>query len=54
LNTREFPASSNAYDSLAEAYSKAGKKDRAIEAYTKAIELDPNNLNSRKMLRGLE
>ena len=54
LNTREFPASSNAYDSLGEAYSKAGKKDRAIEAYTKAIELDPNNLNSRKMLRRLE
>jgi tetratricopeptide (TPR) repeat protein len=54
LNTREFPASSNAYDSLGEAYSKAGKKERAIEAYTKAIELDPNNLNSLKMLRGLE
>jgi tetratricopeptide (TPR) repeat protein len=54
LNTREFPAFSNAYDSLGEAYSKAGKKDRAIEAYTKAIELDPNNWNSRKMLRRLE
>lgn len=54
LNTRQFPASSNAYDSLGEAYSRAGEKSRAIEAYTKAIELDPENLNSRKMLRRLE
>lgn len=54
LNTREFPASSNAYDSLGEAYAKAGQKDRAIQAYTKALELDPNNLNSQKMLRSLK
>jgi CubicO group peptidase (beta-lactamase class C family) len=53
LNTREFPASSNAYDSLGEAYSTLGRKDRAIQAYSKALELDPNNLNSRKMLRSL-
>ena len=54
LNTREFPASSNAYDSLGEAYAKAGQKDRAIQAYSKALELDPNNLNSQKMLRSLK
>ena len=54
LNTREFPASSNAYDSLGEAYAKIGEKDRAIQAYTKALELDPNNLNSQKMLRSLK
>jgi CubicO group peptidase (beta-lactamase class C family) len=54
LNTREFPASSNAYDSLGEAYAKAGHKDRAIRAYTKALELDPNNLNSQRMLRTLQ
>jgi tetratricopeptide (TPR) repeat protein len=39
LNTREFPVSSNAYDSLGEAYAKAGQNDRAIQAYTKALEL---------------
>jgi tetratricopeptide (TPR) repeat protein len=54
LNTREFPASSNAYDSLGEAYAKVGQKDRAIQAYTKALELDPNNLNCQKMLRSLK
>jgi len=53
LNVREFPASSNAHDSLGEAYAKTGRKDRAIQAYSRALELDPNNLNSQKMLRGL-
>ena len=54
LNTMEFPTSSNTYDSLGEAYSKIGQKERAIQAYTKAVELDPNNLNSRRMLRKLK
>ena len=53
LNVKEFPRSSNARDSLGEAYTKVGQKDRAIQAYTKALELDPNNLNSLKMLENL-
>ncbi|MBI4327954.1 MAG: serine hydrolase [Chloroflexi bacterium] len=54
LNTRAFPASSNAWDSLGEAYTKAGQKDRAVQAYTKALKFDPTNVNSQKMLRSLK
>ena len=41
LNTELFPESANAYDSLAEAYWKAGQTDAAIPLYEKAIALDP-------------
>jgi CubicO group peptidase (beta-lactamase class C family) len=54
LNTAQYPSSSNAFDSLAEAYQKAGKKDLAIKAYQRAVELDKNNLHARNMLRKLE
>jgi len=53
LNTERFPSSSNAFDSLGEALAKAGKRDEAVRAYTRAIELDANNLNARTMLRQL-
>lgn len=54
LNAREFSSSSNVYDSLGEAYSNVGQKDRAIQAYTKAVELDPKNLNAQRMLGRLK
>lgn len=54
LNTAQYPTSSNAFDSLGEAYQKSGKKVLAIRNYRKAIELDPSNLNARNMLRKLE
>jgi tetratricopeptide (TPR) repeat protein len=41
LNTSLFPESANAWDSLAEAYWKAGDTTKAKELYNKAIELDP-------------
>ena len=41
MNKNLFPKSANAWDSLAEGYLKAGKKDLAIKYYNKAIELDP-------------
>ena len=40
-NATLFPKSGNAYDSLGEALEKAGKKDEAITAYRKAVELLP-------------
>jgi Tfp pilus assembly protein PilF len=49
-----FPASFNTYDSLAEAYMLAGKKDLAIENYKKSIALNPNNSNGIKMLEKLQ
>jgi CubicO group peptidase (beta-lactamase class C family) len=54
LNTVRYPASSNAFDSLGEAYHRGGKKDLAIKAYRKAVELDPGNVNARNMLRRIE
>ena len=52
-NVQEFPQSSNAYDSLAEAYMKAGQKDLAIANYEKSLQLDPKNQNAVEMLKKL-
>ncbi|MCB0550388.1 MAG: tetratricopeptide repeat protein [Phaeodactylibacter sp.] len=52
--TKLFPESANAWDSLAEANWKAGNTERAIEYYTKAIEMDPDGSigeNARAMLK---
>ena len=49
----EYPESANAYDSLGEAYMKAGDSERAIENYRKSLELDPNSDNAKKTLAQL-
>ena len=57
LNTRLYPKSANTWDSLAEAYWKSGKTDKAIEFYNKAIEIDPNGVtgeNARNMLQQIK
>src|SRR5690242_20897176 len=57
LNTKLFPNSANVWDSYAEANWKAGKTDKAIEFYNKAIELDPNGVtgdNARNMLKQIK
>jgi len=51
LNTTEHPLSSNAYDSLAEAYRKSGADDLAISNYQNAVMLDPSNLHAVAMLK---
>jgi CubicO group peptidase (beta-lactamase class C family) len=53
-NVKEFPESGNAYDSLGEAYAKAGKKDLAIANYEKSLQLDPKNDNAKKWLEKLK
>ncbi|HUG38147.1 MAG TPA: tetratricopeptide repeat protein, partial [Candidatus Limnocylindrales bacterium] len=53
LNAEQFPESANVWDSLAEAYMAAGDRERAIEHYEKALELDPENENAREKLRDL-
>jgi CubicO group peptidase (beta-lactamase class C family) len=53
-NVREFPESSNVYDSLGEAYAAAGKKDLAIENYEKSVQLDPKNQNGIDRLKKLK
>lgn len=54
LNAEQFPASGNAFDSLAEAYLAAGRKEIAAVYYRKAIELDPDNENALEKLAEIE
>jgi len=54
LNVQVFPGSSNAYDSLGEAYMKAGQKQLAIDNYKKSLELNPENDNAKEKLKALQ
>lgn len=49
-----YPNSGNAYDSLAEARSVNGDRKGAIEAYRRALVLDPKNTHAAAQLRRLE
>ncbi|MFY9557799.1 MAG: S41 family peptidase [Blastocatellia bacterium] len=53
VNVREFPKSSNVYDSLGEAYAKAGNRELAIENYRRSVELDPKNTNAIDVIKRL-
>jgi CubicO group peptidase (beta-lactamase class C family) len=53
-NTKDFPASANVWDSLAEAWMKKGEKALAIKYYEKSLELDPANKNAEQMIRELK
>jgi cytochrome c-type biogenesis protein CcmH/NrfG len=50
LNTRYFPTSSNAWDSLAEAYLNVGDTVQAGQSYRRALALQTDNLDARRML----
>lgn len=52
-NVEDYPRSSNAYDSLGEAYMVGGKKELAIESYRRSVELNPDNANGKEMLKKL-
>ena len=54
LNVEDYPQSSNAYDSLGEAYMVNGDKEPAIKNYQRSIELNPDNTNSVEMLKKLQ
>lgn len=54
LMVEAFPGSANAHDSLAEAYLRAGNRERARENYRKALELDPASPGAAAQLRQLE
>ncbi len=49
-NATLFPDSPNTWDSLAEAYAKAGQTDEAIVCYEKVLEMDPENDHARQRL----
>ena len=50
FNTRIFPESWNAWDSLGEAHFNLGHKQEAIRAYKKSLELNPDNKAAEKMI----
>ena len=54
LNIREFPTSSNVYDSMGEAYYNKVDFNLALLNYKKSLELDPNNDSAKKMLERIE
>lgn len=47
LNTKNYPDSYNAYDSLGEAYEAFGNVEEALESYKKSLALNPDNENAR-------
>jgi CubicO group peptidase (beta-lactamase class C family) len=53
LNTEWYPESWNTFDSLGEAYAKAGNGELAIENYEKALKLNPNSASAMDALRQL-
>lgn len=54
VNINLFPQSANCFDSLGEAYAIAGSKDKAIQAYEYAAQLDPKNEGIAARLKKLK
>ncbi len=54
LNVDKFPESANGWDSLAEAYMKAGDMKMAEKYYEKSLELNPRNQNASDMLKKIK
>lgn len=54
LNSEAYPESANVWDSLAEAYLKAGDTKRAQENYEKAVSRDPNNQSAKNALKRIQ
>ncbi|WP_448098037.1 serine hydrolase [Luteibacter yeojuensis] len=53
-NTGQWPASWNAFDSLAEGYEKLGDKQNAIANYRKSLALNPDNRHGAEHLQALQ
>jgi cytochrome c-type biogenesis protein CcmH/NrfG len=53
LNVERYPNSGNVYDSLGEAYMRAGQTDMAIQNYENSLQLDPENENAVTLLKRL-
>lgn len=51
LNTEIYSNSSNVYDSYGEAFKENDDKEKAIENYSKSVELNPANQNAIEILK---
>jgi len=54
LNVEMFPQSFNSYNSLGEAYLKAGNREFAIANYEKSLILNPKNNKAREQIERLQ
>ena len=54
LNVKAYPDSFNVYDSLGEAYMKAGNKELAIKNYEKSVRLNQDNRGGIEALKKLK
>lgn len=54
INSESFPQSWNAFDSLGEAYLKAGNTQLAKASYRRSLELNPKNENAKRILSDME
>ena len=54
LNVENFPQSSNAYDSLGEAYMISGNRELSLRSYERSVQLDPRNTNAIEMIKKLK
>jgi CubicO group peptidase (beta-lactamase class C family) len=54
LNTELFPNIGNCWDSYGEALLKTGRNDEALQAYKKALQINPNIPSAKKAVKELE
>jgi tetratricopeptide (TPR) repeat protein len=54
MNVTLYPDAFNTYDSLGEAYERAGDKENAIKNYRRSVELNPKNDNAVVRLQKLD
>ena len=50
LQTELYPEVANSFDSLGDAYRRAGEAEQAAEAYRQSLDRDPGFAHSRRML----
>jgi len=50
LNVREHPDSFNVYDSLGDAYLRAGNRAAGLDNYRRSVELNPGNEHAKRVL----
>ena len=51
INTLAYPHEANTFDSLGEAYLKAGDKEQSKSCYEKALQIDPNLESAKEALK---
>ena len=54
MNAELFPGSANVWDSLGEAYTKAGNNGLAQQAYSRSLAINPENQSAKDALEKLK